>query len=547
MNSPSLACWWQADAQVLDLRSRRGAWRVRLWPEPAVLTTIGPAAGGAPPLHLLLADAPVVSAELVDLVVAVRTIPAPIRRCIARCVPPAEQLRGLQLLHAVPAARPLLEAVPALGRALLAAWTLAPDRASLADVLRDHTGRAQTRALLRWLGLPDTGAQLKALQKIADPTRWTLHDLRQLAAWQAAEPKTVQHLPHLTSTHLRLSQMAARAGVRGCLRVGVYRGLTVPPGAAGLESLPDALVQLAQAGRLDRRLLRPIHSPLELAQRIFTALAAHRGATPPAPDPKGPAGVPSPVSVPGWIRPLQSPAALVTEGRRMRHCIGEAGFQDDLVAGRGYGFAVSHPAGRATAWVRPTERPGVVALVDLQGAEDVEPDPAVRSAVLSWIEAHNAWAAHVLHGDALPSGSPVEIPGAAAGFRSDTPACVASLTAALLVLDGDAPHPNGGAAGDLADAVAAAVGSEDLEDVLERNLRYLIEDTLRLREALAEIVHRWRDVEPGTAEQQDAVVLDFTRCCLLLVRTLAAEREALADALDAPDLDDAFDLPPEVG
>lgn len=535
MTHPSLACWWQAESHTLDLRSRAGAWRVRLWPDPAVLAAVGPASAAAPPLHLLLADAPVVSTELVDLVVAARTVPAPVRRCVASCIPAAEQLLGLQLLHAVPEAQPLLRAVPALGRALISAWTLGTDQAGLAVALQAHQGRAQTRALLRWLRLPDSGAMLKAVSKVADPTRWTLHDLSQLAAWLAAEPKTVQHLPRLHSAQLRVWQHARRAGVADALRVGVYRGLAEGAGDRGLETLPDALAHLARAGASDRRLLRPIDSPLDLAQRLFAALAetraqgaARRVAVPGSP-------VPTPMSVPDWIEPLATPAALTAEGGHMRHCAGREEYRVALLGGCGYGFAIHHPAGRATAWVTATGQAGVVRLTDLQAAEDAEPDPAVRSAVAAWADAHNAWATHTLHGGPLPASPPVPVPEAAAGFVIREPADLRTLTTALLALS----SPDALDAESALDAAAAepadSIGAVDLEAALHRNVWHLVEDIQRLRDSLVEIVGQWRDVPAPTEAEQDAIAVDFARICHLLVRTLSREREALAEALDSDD------------
>lgn len=535
MTAPSMACWWQADTRTLDLRTRACAWRVRLWPDPAVLIAIGPATAAAPPLHLMLADAPVASAELVDLVVAARTVPAPVRRCVASCIPAQEQLPGLQLLHTVPQALPLLLAVPALGRALLATWTLSADKEGLTKLLQAHQGRAQTRALLRWLGLPDKGAMLKAVQKVADPIRWTLHDLRHLAQWLSTEPKTVQHLPSLSTTQLRVWQSARRSGVAGVLGSGVYRGLHMAPLPEGLDALPDALAHLADAGARDRRLLRPVDSPLELAQRLFLALAETR--TQAAPRATVPPGrpIPSPMHTPAWISPLATPDALRAEGEQMRHCAGLDEYRTALLAGRGYGYAVHHPAGRATAWISATAQAGLVRLVDLQAAEDVEPDPEVRSAVAAWVDAHNAWARHTLHGGALPAGPPAEVPDAAGNFRLVERVDLHALTHALLLLGAPMAPARDAQPCPAQPDTPDPTWAEDLEAALQRSLWDLIQDTTRLRDELMDLVQDWTGVSAPDAAQQDAIALDFARSCQLLVRALARERSALVDALEPDD------------
>ena len=90
MSDAPMICHWQADTRTLHLRGALGAWRLRPWPDPSLDAVLAPTTGFAPPLHLDLAELPCVSAELAGLVAALRSIPLPVRRCVAGFAPPHE-------------------------------------------------------------------------------------------------------------------------------------------------------------------------------------------------------------------------------------------------------------------------------------------------------------------------------------------------------------------------------------------------------------------------------------------------------------------------
>jgi hypothetical protein len=531
MSDAPMICHWQADTRTLHLRGALGAWRLRLWPAPTLDAVLAPTTGYAPPLHLDLAELPCVSAELAGLVAALRSVPLGVRRCVARFAPPHEQLFGLQLLDAVPEVRSLLEAVPSLGRALLATWRLAGDRAALSGCLRAERGRAQTRAVLRFLGLSDAMAMVKAVQKVRDPHRWTIHTLTDLDAWLRAAPKTVQHLPDLRRGQVAAWRAARDAGVGELLRPGFFTALPVPLADPVVAGLPGVFALLRRAGEDAPRIRRPVRSAAELGERVFAAISLQGGVVASVP-PVGPdGGVLSPVHPPPWIRPLGTPAALAAEGQEMRHCLGQPAYLSDLREGRGYGYAVAHEAGRATAWVRPTERPGIVALVDLQGPEDVEPDPALRSAVQAWLDAHCAWAAHALHGGPVPTGSCVPVPDAARSFVRGHAGGVEDLLPVLLGIA--APEEEAPAPSAALDARPDPWWTLSLERALHENLHHLAQDAVLLREELAGLVHGLRGLTAPGPDEQDAILLDFARCAVLFEQALATEAGDLADLVEA--------------
>jgi hypothetical protein len=522
----TFASEWEPGTRTLHLRGRHGAWSLRPWPDPAVLAAIGTGGTADPPLFLELADAPACSADAVGLVAAGRAVPADLRRCVAAFAPPAEQLRALRLLHEQPACRALVTHAPALGRALLATWQHTAARDTLAELLRARAGRAQSRALLGWLGLPDSSAMLRAVQKVRDPRAWTLHDLQRLGDWLRTEPKTVQHLPGLRRIHVEVWQAARRTGPEGLLGVAFYRALLDPAGAPTADSIESALRVMEAAGLHMPRLLRPVRSPLELGQRLFAALEVQRTLGPPAPVRPAGGPVPCPMAMPDWIRPLATAADLACEGDEMGHCVGATAYRADLEAGRGFGFAVHHAAGRATAWVLPTRRAGVVRLADLQGPEDTEPDDEVRLTVTGWVDRHNAWAQHVLHGGPLPTGAPVTVPEAARAFQREAAVELDEVVGALLSLSGvGEPEP----------LERGEPGIPDLEEVLSMDLAHLVADTVSLREELSGLVARWRGMEAPGPAAQDAILLDFARCAGLLVRTMAGDAAELLDRLDPDD------------
>ena len=76
MSDAPMICHWQADTRTLHLRGALGAWRLRPWPDPSLDAVLAPTTGFAPPLHLDLAE--------------LRSIPLPVRRCVAGFAPPHE-------------------------------------------------------------------------------------------------------------------------------------------------------------------------------------------------------------------------------------------------------------------------------------------------------------------------------------------------------------------------------------------------------------------------------------------------------------------------
>ena len=413
------SCTWDPDTRTLSILSAHGAWSVRLWPEPAAVHIAGPRATASPPLFLELAGMPSPRSPVaIAIALGARTIPEPVRTCVLGFAPASEQLTALRALHRVPELLPLLKERPVLGRLTCTAVEAQRERArELSDGLEAAAnGRARRRVLLDWLGLPTTAAFQRMLDRTVAPSCWRPEDLRGLADWSLESPKLVWHLQVLSPGQVRMWEMVHDRGVPHLLTRELLVALQHHTDLPGGVDLAVALDAIALGEQCSGRKAQPCRTGRDLARRMLDALDRMPGADPAA-VPRGPGGgVACPIICPAEVRPLATQTAHTLEGVELEHCLEDPAWFARQSEGEGYAFAVVHPAGRVTAWIGSTSEAGVFTLEALHGLRDAAPAVDLEAFVRAWIERHNAWARHLLHGGPRPPGEPVAIPHAAMRF-----------------------------------------------------------------------------------------------------------------------------------
>ena len=185
------------------------------------------------------------------------------------------------------------------------------------------------------------------------------------------------------------------------------------------NDLCAALDQIAAHAAQTGCTVKPCRSPIDLSHRLLSTTVEQSASQIDGPPASEHLGILPPVTCPSWIEPLGTASAHAREGVEMEHCLDDEQWFRKQSRGLGYAFSVRHSRGRATVWLKATQQPGIFKLDSLRGPLNEPPDLELRHDVLSWMAAHNAWTAHLHHGQPRPMGPAVVVPPAAVSFSAN--------------------------------------------------------------------------------------------------------------------------------
>ena len=331
-------------------------------------------------------------------------VPPRVREAVCRAHLDGQQWRALSFQARVPGARqlatdvPLLAALLACANAVRPAPVARPLRSARA-LLRHPAGWTTWRRAARWLGLDDSKAMVRVLRKAgrADDElgAWSVHAARRLRLmW--ADPRTrklMLHLDRTTPAVAELMAWSAEAQATSLLTPSLLEEVRAQEGRLHLSELVRLLADDARDLGAPG-LLRPVHSVAELEARVADSQrrvdAAFGRGLPDRPLP------PPPLPPPPGGRALDTVAALVEEGRALRHCIGGGTYAALARGHHGYGYALQGATGaRATVWIgRPTLGALGFGIQQVQGPGNTEPHPALVALTEDWLRHHESWARH---------------------------------------------------------------------------------------------------------------------------------------------------------
>ena len=307
------------------------------------------------------------------------------------------QFDSLRLIAKVPSALSLVPEVPVLAAALAVfdAFQQAPVEEPYVAISKlfqtTPKGMRRWRAIAGWLELPPSRAFVGSLRRIVSVPSFPVgveHIAALRDAW--AHPwgrKLLQHASRLDRSNLGLLMAAMRVGRLEELRPGLLADAfndgddsqiawrwerfakswavlrpdkSLPQMTSGLDLLiaqEDLQQEIAQQYKADTS---PRHPPAE--------------GFPPPPLPGAPG-----------IEPLTSAEAMQAEGRALGHCLISASREEAVRRREGYGYSVSLPEGRATAWLVPDGHGGV-RLEDVRGELNKPSTQALVAKVQAWFD-----------------------------------------------------------------------------------------------------------------------------------------------------------------
>lgn len=293
----------------------------------------------------------------------------------------------LNLVSRCPGAYDLIQSTPALALALSSPWVFrkSPPSHPLRSA-RSLLGKHQTY-IVAWLGFPNAWSTVKILRKLP-PEECTVLNLLHLRDLLGTHLKTLQHIPHLNGSIIRL--MSGQADRYQVSRRFLHE-------IASNSGLLHESVRILRDTLWMRRKLED-HGTLALRSykqltRVHDRLVDQMGRMDlriidPPPFPPAPLVPSSPLLE---LEPLQTESELLEEGRCQCNCVGAYGAR--VHRGKMYLYRLLTPE-RATVAV-VLDKSGKWQLDEIKSCQNTEVLPDTLYAVLEWIECAGSNLSHV--------------------------------------------------------------------------------------------------------------------------------------------------------